>query len=144
LIGGFMQAHDRFLIAHGDRFNHLPTYYAIFESLAWTYSIDMRLNQPNQPELRGLRHVRNQVHHQWARALWLDRGGELPLVLGESKLDMVSEWRWVNSLGRRGPGRHHADKLAYAQHLAMRPARETLAALRAYLAPMVTPESLGS
>jgi hypothetical protein len=133
LIAGFMQAHDRFELARHDRFNYLPAYWALFEALAWTYSIDQLLKRPNQPELRGLRYARNRIHHQWYQALVMDLGGELPWILGQSKLGVPSEWRWKPTLG----GRADADKSAYLSHLAEKPARSTLAAVRAYLAPMV-------
>jgi hypothetical protein len=73
LIAGFMQAHDRFEEARRDRFNHAPAYWALFETLAWTYSIDEWFGDPkhharklhDQPELRALRYARASVHHRW-------------------------------------------------------------------------------
>ena len=140
LIAGFMQAHDRFEVARHDRFNSLPAYFALFEALAWTYSIDEwfrehgehKLRQQN--ELRGLRYARHCVHHRWYQALWMDFGGEFPLVLGRSRLGVPSEWRWKDELARK----RDADLPAYRDHLAGKPARVTLSALREYLAPMVT------
>jgi hypothetical protein len=139
LIAGFMQAHDRFELARHDRFNVLPAYFALFEALAWSYSIDERFDEDGQDqlreqnELRGLRYARNCVHHRWYQALWVDMGAEFPLVLGRSKPGATSEWRWKDELARK----RDDDLQAYRDHLAGKPARLTLSALRDYLAPMV-------
>ena len=106
----------------------------MFEALAWTYAIDEKLAKPAQPELRGLRYARNCVHHQWSQALWMDMGTELPFILGDADLGVVSEWRWKDRLAKR----RDRDQEAYEQHLAGKPARDTLTALRNYLAPTVT------
>jgi hypothetical protein len=104
-------------------------FHALFECLAWAVSLDERLGFPDQPELRGLRFVRNRVHHQWADALWLDERGEsFPLRIPP----VYYEWRWreVEDLpsGRPSPD----DEAAYRQHLAGNAARFTLGMIGGY------------
>jgi hypothetical protein len=138
LVAGFMQARERFEEGRLERFANHPAYFALFEALAWTYSVDewLREHGPEQarqlPELRGLRYARNAVHHRWDQALWMDLGGEFPLVLGQSQLGVVSEWRWNDELSRR----LDADGAFYKSHLAGHPARETLTALATHLEPL--------
>jgi hypothetical protein len=133
-----MQAHDRFEMARRDKFNHLPALHALFEALAWTYSIDNKLGKPaDVPELRGLRWARRHVHHQWVQALWMDMGTDLPFTL-PARVGVVSEWRWRERLGRHRESKPDADRDAYVSQMAGRPARETLARLRERLAPLVT------
>lgn len=136
LIGGFVQARDRFEKARLERFDARPAYFALFEALGWTYSVDewFREHGPEDarqsPELRGLRYARNAVHHRWEPALWMDLGAELPFILGQSRLGVVSEWRWKDRLSRRVD----ADSAYYQSHLAGKPARQTLEAIAVHLA----------
>ena len=131
LIDGFAEGLGRFRAAALLQ-DPLVAFRALFETLAWTYTIDEKMREPegqvrDQPELRGLRYARHCVHHKWADALWLDQSGftfpmRFPLVF--------FEWRWRAELP---PPRQRADEDAYKEHLAGQSARVTLDRLLEYL-----------
>lgn len=104
---------------------------ALFEALAWTFTLDDRLKahlgQLNAyPHLRGLRHARHAVHHQWDMALELRQGLSSPITSPITSF----EWRWVDNLRS---SRRSADRQAYLDHLAGKPARMTLHLVREHL-----------
>jgi hypothetical protein len=139
LFNGFNAAYDRFM--DSGRMSTKPddAFFPIFEALSWAASLDDRLgielsatkrkdwnwhaNFPQGDVLVGVRYARNAVHHQWADALYLTSGAELPAVLPAP----LFEWRWRQELpatrGRRG-------RQEYGALVAGAPARMTLDTLR--------------
>ncbi len=129
LINGFEQAYTRWDLARVQT-DPIVAFHALFESLAWTYTVDDFLYERDGafaqlPELRGLRFARNRVHHQWADALWLDpKGATFPLEFPIA----FFEWRWRDT--RDLPtGRASPDEFVYKQQLARTPARHSLNAV---------------
>jgi len=127
LVRGFKKAYIRFDQAAKESDSE-AAFHALFEALAWTYVVDQGLKRPAQSELRGLRFVRNRVHHRWADALFLDTGGvSFPITFPV----VFFEWRWrpVKDLPRgQKEGLHE-----YESHLVNHPARVTLGTVLDYL-----------
>jgi hypothetical protein len=112
LTRGFTQAYQRFVIAEAAN-RAEDAFFALFDALNWAHSIDeliattwsprgelQGLDWRRDPALggrerlahivRGLRWVRNRVHHQWADALVTDRGLAFPMALPAA----FSNWLW--------------------------------------------------
>ena len=129
LVNGFVQSYVRFEEAAKQQ-DPEDAFHALFEALSWASSVDERLQLPqDSPHLRGLRFVRNCVHHEWANALWLDQSGlgfpiSFPMVF--------FEWRW-RPLAELPKGRRSRDEPLYVEHLQGTPARATLAFVGGYL-----------
>lgn len=135
LVGGFDAASQRFYDASlGEDAD--STFRPLFESLEWAVSLDDRLQASwkvaatNQAEwwsdgfihgddVKGVRHARHRVHHQWADAVWLSAGAQLPMTLPFA----FHEWRWRPDLP---PGRNDQFKREYDAQLAATPVRNTL------------------
>ena len=110
MFNGLERAYDRLVAASDDE----QAYHAIFEALNWLVSLDDRfgtetgdrgawLNRATEgrrPDgtaagteaLRGLRYVRNSVHHFWADAVYWTEGAEFPVRLDPGQ--PFGEWRW--------------------------------------------------
>ena len=132
LLAGYRQACERWMA--GPRIDPDPeqAFFAIFEALNWAVSIDDRLGEdtllgwPSAYDERGyvagFRYARNAVHHHWAEALWLDRGGVLlPTPLPAA----FFEWCWQPQLRSR----NERGLAKYRTHLSGQPVRFTLEAL---------------
>lgn len=128
MLAGYSGAVARFeSVRHGT--DGAATYVPLFEALNWAASIDEQLGYLNVPELQGLRHARNCVHHQWADALELDTTG---LVLPTTLPTRFLEWRWREQLPAGKSNRHEK---AYRDALAGEPARFTLDAVAEHFKP---------
>jgi hypothetical protein len=136
---GFQRARDRYMAEGRLATDPAEALLPIIEALNWATTLDERLaaDKGTPPSLdwtwrdkheqgrvmRGVRFVRNRVHHQWATALYLDlRGAELPMPLPAP----LFEWRWRSRLP---PGHDNHGEDDYRDHLAEHPARRTLDAL---------------
>ncbi len=135
LLEGFAQASQRFYDVMRER--EARTFWPLFEALAWTYSIDQRLQAAWKASghadlwydgfmhgdvAKGVRYARNRVHHQWADALWLSEGAAFPMQFPMG----FYEWRWRPDLPS---GRHDEFKPEYDDRVAASPARVTLGEL---------------
>ena len=117
----------------------------LFESLNWTVALDERLqkdwvpdgpppigrdwpkrigNEADAEAVRGIRFIRNRVHHQWAEALTLAE----PVNRYPSR---PFEWVWtaVDQLPPPDPGRKDYGREGYEQLLEGQPAEFGLAIL---------------
>jgi hypothetical protein len=135
LLGGFEAAAERFYAAGlGDDAD--ATFRPLFESLHWAVSLDDRLQATwkttatnpaewwsdgfiHGDDVKGVRHARHRVHHQWADALYLTGGAQFPMTFPFT----FHEWRWRPDLP---PGRDDRLKGEYDLHLAATPVRITL------------------
>jgi hypothetical protein len=132
----------------------------LFEALNWAVALDDRAAKRWTPEgkvlgwewrekvpgaeiMRGVRFVRNSVHHDWSDALTLDKGGRaypktFPVV--------YFEWRWRAAGELPEPGRKDkAGEEVYGQELEGQPARvtlETLTGALRFLREAMEPSSL--
>jgi hypothetical protein len=135
LLAGYEQACQRFYSAMNGTDSD-ATFIPLFEALSWAVSIDSRFQgwweaAPTNPAkwwsdgfihgdtVKGVRFARNRVHHQWADALWLSGGAELPRLTPF----ILGEWRWRPELPE---GENNRFKAEYEQHVAANPARITL------------------
>ena len=138
LIDGYEQACKRFYSSMNGS-DRDATFMPLFEALSWIVCIDERLQSvwkaaPTNPSrlwsdgfthgdtVKGVRFARNRVHHQWADALWLSLGAQLPRKLPF----MLGEWRWRPELP---PGRNNEFEAEYKHYVAGNPARVTLSEL---------------
>jgi hypothetical protein len=131
LARAFFEAAERFRRRSLER-DPEAAYRALFESLAWVVSIDERLGFPDFPELRGLRAVRNRLHHQWADALVLVEGAAFPISFPAAFFEY--EWRALDQLPRGRNSRHDS---CYRDRLEGRPVRLTLDAVMAFISRAV-------
>jgi hypothetical protein len=138
LLAGYEQACERFYAAMNGN-DSAATFIPLFEALGWVFSIDEGFKrlwkaEPRSLEswsdgfihgdtVKGVRYARGRVHHQWAEALWLSPGAQLPRTLPF----MLGEWRWRPKL----PGSRSVEygEAEYDQHVAAVPARVTLGEL---------------
>lgn len=112
LLNGYTAAHGRFEKARRTQ-DAEATFHPLFETLNWAVVMDDHiahhwkpkgellkyrwrdyLKDEEQAAVKGIRFARNRVHHQWADALRLSKGGfQSPIVF-----PMVShEWAWVSA-----------------------------------------------
>jgi hypothetical protein len=132
LLRGYQQAYQRWMT--GPRIDPEPeaAFFAIFEALNWAVAVDNRLKTtfrgrwPGTDDERGyrsgFRYARNAVHHDWARALWVDHRGVYPPTPLPAPF---FEWCWAPALrSTRSSGRTQ-----YLSHLSGKPVRFTLEAL---------------
>ena len=138
LLGGFEAASQRFYDASlGEDAD--STFRPLFESLQWAVSLDDRLQASwkaaptnhaewwsdgfiHGDDVKGVRHARHRVHHQWADAVYLSAGAQFPMTLPFA----FHEWRWRLDMP---PGRDDRFKREYDDHLAATPVRVTLGSL---------------
>lgn len=142
---GFHQAVERFKAASPES-DPVAATTPLFEALNWAVALDervrkdwapdgvdsqpgwnwpVRLTSENDAEaVRGIRFVRNRVHHQWADAIRLAQGGS-------RYPPQVFQWVWVqaNELPAPDDGHHERGREGYERILENRPADFTLAIL---------------
>lgn len=111
---------------------------ALFETLNWADSVDQFLTHgpPNRggdpkwlenlktPEIyvvRGIRHARNVVHHQWWAAI------SIHIVLPTSERNQVNTWIWSELPPNN---RNKKSQAAYENSLLGRPVEDALGILR--------------
>jgi hypothetical protein len=139
LVSGYSRACARFGEAH-PRLDEEAAFHALFEALNWAANIDdyldMRGLDVDDEILRGIRHPRNRVHHQWADAferhdyfppvptVVLVGGQRGPRHGGRVHLSrgMVADWYWRNA-DALPPGESDRGKREYQAHLAAKPVR---------------------
>jgi hypothetical protein len=143
MFEGYWQAVRRF---HGAAKTRDPTatFVPLFEALNWAVSLDERAAKHWTPDgepagwawrkrvrdaelLRGVRFVRNSVHHDWSDALALDeRGRAYPKTFPV----VYFEWRWRAASELPERDRKDTDgEVIYRERLEHQPARLTLEAL---------------
>lgn len=119
LLGGFEQACHR-LWAATARGDETRAFFGLFEGLNWAVALDQRVGDHWAPEgtplswswrervqgaevMRGVRWVRNSVHHQWSDAIYEREDGQFDLedfdprpdVFGSGQPDAASlRWAW--------------------------------------------------
>jgi hypothetical protein len=135
LASGYRAAVARFTEAVDRRDPPEETYLPLFEALNWAVSLDDRLKRPDVEVAKGLRWVRNLVHHQWADALE-SSDVLIPRVVrasGHSQIVgpiVVLDWFWrpVERLPEPDKRSRHEpeQREAYIALLAERRAREPL------------------
>ncbi len=135
LLDGYEQACQRFYDAMNGT-SRDNTFMPLFEALSWAVSLDDRLQNiwkeapprtskwwsdgfAHGDTVKGVRFARNRVHHQWADALWLSHGAELPRQIPFS----LTEWRWRTDLPS---GRSNEFLAEYQDNVAACPVRVTL------------------
>jgi hypothetical protein len=135
---GFSRAFARFM--ETGRFAGEPAdaLIPIYETLNWATTLDERLasdaaagegldwswraNYTDGKVVAGVRYARNRVHHQWAEALYVTPGAQLPMQLPAP----LFEWRWRSELP---PGKDDRGLSEYEELLSGQPARVTLVLL---------------
>lgn len=137
---GYLEAAARFLDAVDSDSTAEETFIPLFEALNWTVSLDERLGRRAEPLWRGLRFVRNRVHHQWADAL---EGRELPvsspLTVGGATVTVSGDtvdWFWKPLAALPDAPTRHPDpsgQQAYEDQLAGKPARDAIEQLKRLL-----------
>lgn len=152
LITGFGEAYYRLLDrAEGPKPGKGPAQIPLFEALHWAVTIDDRLRRDRNDGdwwkqvdggevLRGFRHARNRVHHQWAAAMGQPltkvqrrnlenpRWYPFPERIPTSPYAKAT-WRWIRSLPPGRPDR--VGEELYAKHLGGHLVRETMEQLHA-------------
>jgi hypothetical protein len=144
MVLGFRMAVERFKDA-GRAADPVTAVIPLFEALNWTVALDERLvkgwipdgedegpgkdwaarlsNEADLEAVRGIRFIRNRIHHQWADALRLAKAGNHypPREL---------EWVWVaaGDLPEADPG-HDRGREGYERLLEGRAAEYTLSIL---------------
>jgi hypothetical protein len=146
MVEGFQAALRRFQDA-SERWDHPTAYPPLFEALNWAVAIDDRCQEiwiPEGPEhrpgpdwqrrlsgeetLKGLRFVRNRVHHQWAEAFEI---GTLREPTAERPVRWTTwVWKRVDDLPP-APDQHQNAKIRpfYDELLAGKPVEPTLVRL---------------
>jgi hypothetical protein len=161
MFEGYAQATSRFHEAVKTR-DATAAFIPLFEALNWAVALDDRAAKHWVPDgkplgftwrervrdaevMRGIRFVRNSVHHQWSDALVLDeRGMSFPMTFPL----VFFEWRWrtADDLPEPENGRRDdAGKEVYRGMLEGKPARttlETLANAFYFLRQVLEPSSL--
>lgn len=143
LFNGYVAAHSRFDEVRIDRDTE-ATFHSLFEALNWAVAMDDHIRLHWKPEgdqlgwkwrdyldekqraaIKGIRFVRNRVHHQWADALQLDTGGlQFPAVFPL----VFHEWSWT-SAEKIPPGNDDRGIDDYRSTLQGKPARLSLSVL---------------
>jgi hypothetical protein len=132
-VRGFGEAHERLL----SRLESIETppddvFLPLFESLNWAVALcdlatDKKITlNADADDLRGLRFVRNRVHHQWENAVAVSDTVLFPAVRqagrGGSRINappVVSAWAWLPAAKLPPPG-DYADldgEVAYVRRL---------------------------
>ncbi|HEV7566095.1 MAG TPA: hypothetical protein VGO31_09085 [Microbacteriaceae bacterium] len=162
MFEGYAGATSRFHEAAKTR-DTTATFIPLFDALNWAVALDDRAAKHWTPAgeplgfgwrekvraaevMRGVRFVRNSVHHQWSDALVLDETGlSFPITFPA----VFMEWRWraAGELPEPEPGRPRDDagREVYQQMLEGQPARvtlETLAQAFYFLRQVMEPSSL--
>ena len=131
LYRGYVGACARFQAAEDARQDVRETFYPMFEALNWAVSLEDQMRELKQPLtgnlVRGIRCVRNRVHHQWAAAV-------VPKEVLTALIPFTfPRWFW-KPLDRlpKPPARHHRSKddWAYVSELEGKYVRDTLRALQ--------------
>lgn len=159
MFEGYAHAVERFQEAAKTR-DPTATFIPLFEALNWAVSLDERAAKHWTPAgkplgwawrekvrdaeiLRGVRFVRNSVHHDWSDAVELDeRGRAYPKTFPV----VFFEWRW--RAADELPERDHKDtggEAIYREQLEGQPARLTLGKLAEvfwFLRQLLEPSSL--
>lgn len=160
MFEGYWHAAGRFHEAAKTR-DPTATFIPLFEALNWAVSLDERAAKHWTPAgeplgwawrekvhgaeiLRGVRFVRNSVHHDWSDALELDdqNGSTFPMTFPV----VFFEWRWraADELPERDRKDTGGDAI-YRERLEGQPARLTLEALGEvfwFLRQVLEPSSL--
>jgi hypothetical protein len=142
MVNGMRMAVERFTAAGHDP---MPAAIPLFEALNWAVALDERLvkdwipdgkarrpgwdwpvrltNEADAEAVRGIRFIRNRVHHQWADALLLVKAGY-------SYPRRDREWAWapISDLPKAEPG-HDRGREGYKRLLEGRAVDYTLASL---------------
>lgn len=69
LVGGYAEAHDRFLDASQHPESPEGLFIPLFEALNWASALEEKLRPHSDPLLSAIRFVRNTVLHDWADAV---------------------------------------------------------------------------
>ncbi len=161
MFDGYAAATGRFHEAAKTR-DATAAFIPLFEALNWAVALDDRAAKHWTPAgkplgfawrewvrdaevMRGVRFVRNSVHHQWSDALVLDEGGmSFPMTFPV----VFFEWRWRPADGLPAPEKGRRDEGGEEDYRAMlegEPARttlETLANAFYFLRQVLEPSSL--
>lgn len=141
LAEGYRRALARFREAseRNDR-SPIETFVPVFEALNWAASAEEGLRvrlgaDTRSAPFRGLRFVRNRVHHQWADAIRVEEYQVESWVGPIGISGMTFDWFWkpVENL----PDAERTDtsgETAYVNDLADKPVRDALNAVEAFLA----------
>ncbi len=158
MFEGYAGAADRFYAAAETR-DTTATFIPLFEALNWAVVLDERAAKHWTPAgkplgwrwrekirdaeiMRGVRFIRNSVHHDWSDALELDERGK-SLTTPDVE---VFEWRWrdADDLPERDK-KDEAGEKVYRELLEGEPARSTLDTLGRvfyFLRQVLEPSSL--
>lgn len=126
-LQGFSKACGRYLAA-SDSFAHEKSFMPLFEALNWAVALDDRIGDAwekkkdklpgywaewyaNGPTAKGVRFVRNRVHHQWANAVFHSHSGNAAAAAAGFM------WRWLPA-DQLPPGRDDTFRDEYEQHVA--------------------------
>jgi hypothetical protein len=163
LTEGYFGSADRLQRALLDWDDPERTFIPLFETLNWLVAIADRLNKEehtfnpqSEALLRGIRHARGRVHHQWAEAFELrDDVRFNPVWLGLATTpsgpthlmydppETFTDWCW-RAATELPPGDHERDdrwKEVYTEYLAGQPVRRALGDIRDSL---ITPLWIGA
>ncbi len=161
MFEGYTSAMGRFQGAVKQR-DATAAFIPLFDALNWAVALDERAAKHWTPAgeplrwgwrgkvrgaeiMRGVRFVRNSVHHDWSDALERDEGGmTFPLTFPA----VFFEWRWRATGALPEPRKQRKDdagEAVYREMLEGRPARVTLEALAEvfhFLRQVLEPSSL--
>lgn len=145
MVTGFRQALQRFK-ASNEGTDPVAASLPLFEALSWAVALDERVKKDwapdgikNQPgwdwavrlsseadaeAVRGVRFIRNRIHHQWADAVRIEEGGS-------RYSPRTFEWVWVRADELPPPDKGFGERgrEGYERLLEGRPAEFTLAIL---------------
>lgn len=137
MIEGYLRALGRFRDAVGLRGEPIETFLPLFEALNWAASVIEYLRDADSArrtrEMKGVRYVRNRVHHDWALALVArDFPGPPTVTVGGRGREggLIFDWFWkpLDNLPR-AERRDDEGKSAYVELLAAKQARAALEAI---------------
>ena len=159
MFEGYAAAADRFQRAARTS-DTVATFIPLFEALNWAVALDERTGKHWTPEgkplgwdwrekisdagiMRGVRFIRNSVHHDWSDALELHQGGVVPPLMPPV---VFFEWCWraADDLPEPDKEDRHGEKV-YRELVEGAPARHTLDALGRvfyFLRQVIEPTSL--